>query len=63
MDEDTFRLKLIKHRIPTIMDNDVDYFVGRVLNDIGGKFINQGQVQGTITQYAMFNPSSKRRSL
>ena len=63
MDEDTFRLKLIKHRIPTIMDNEVDYFVGRVLNDIGGKFINQGQVQGTITQYAMFNPASKRQSL
>lgn len=63
MDEDTFRLKLIKHRVPTILDQDVDYFVGRVLNDVGSKFINRGQVQGTITQYAMFNPASKRQSL
>lgn len=63
LDEDTFRLKLIKHRVPTIMDDEVDYFVGRVLNEFGSKFINQGQVQGTITQYAMFNPANKRQSL
>ena len=60
MDEDTFRLKLQKHAIRTIMDQEVDYFVGKVFNDFGSKFINQGQMQSTITQFAMFNPVSKK---
>lgn len=62
--QDEFYLKLKKHNIRIITDQESDYFAGFVLNDEGLKHTpSNGRMLSATAQFNLFNPQQKRRQV